>query len=231
MKLDVRYKFLLFIIISIVAFSAKDLVYGSLVFFIVCLFTFLLGQNEMVLKYMIVYAAMLLFIVGADYLPGLLKSMILLLVVFIRMCLPILLYSKCFIRTTTVSEMVSGLYALRFPKAFVISFTVAMRFFPTAKEEISELRAALALRGLGFTFHNLRTRPTLVFEGFISPILIRASQVAEELSAASITRGLDSPSPRTTFRSLHLTAGDSVIGLIFSALLISVPILRMLGGS
>ena len=87
--------------------------------------------------------------------------------------------------------MVKGLYAMKIPRAFVITFAVAMRFFPTAKEEISYVRDAMSLRGIGFSLRNLRLRPALVFEGFITPLLVRASTIAEELSAASITRGLD----------------------------------------
>ena len=67
-----------------------------------------------------------------------------------------------------VSEMVTGLYAMKIPRAFIITFAVAMRFFPTAKEEISYVRDAMSLRGIGFSLRNLRLRPALVFEGFIS---------------------------------------------------------------
>ena len=111
-------------------------------------------------------------------------------------------------KITVVSEMVTGLYAMKIPRAFVITFAVAMRFFPTAKEEISHVRDAMSLRGIGFSLRNLRLRPALVFEGFITPLLVRASTIAEELSAASITRGLDNPVSRRDRdgqrRGLHL---------------------------
>ena len=68
--------------------------------------------------------------------------------------MPILLYGQTFLRTTPVSEMVTGLYAIRIPRSFIITFAVAMRFFPTAKEEISHVRDAMSLRGIGFSWRN-----------------------------------------------------------------------------
>ena len=219
LKLDVRHKFFLLILISAVAFAAKDVVYGSIVFVIVCLLSFLLGQGKKVVKFAGVYVFLLLFVAFSKYVPAILSSMILMVVLCIRMCMPIMLYGQTFLKTTPVSEMVTGLYAMKMPRAFVITFAVAMRFFPTVKEEVS-------LRGIGFSLRNLRLRPALVFEGFITPLLVRASTIAEELSAASITRGLDNPAPRTAFIKLGITFKDICLTFIFAAMLISVLLFR-----
>ena len=226
MKLDVRYKFFLLILISVVAFFAKDIVYGSIVFIVVCTISFLLGQRKKTIKFTAVYILLLLFIVFSKYLPEALSSMILMVVLCIRMCMPIMLYGQTFLKTTSVSEMVTGLYAMKIPRAFIITFAVAMRFFPTAKEEISHVRDAMSLRGIGFSLRNLRLRPVLVFEGFIVPLLVRASTIAEELSAASITRGLDNPVPRTSFMKLNITFKDTFLTFLFTVIFVFVLILR-----
>lgn len=226
MKLDVRYKFFLLILISVVAFSAKDIVYGSIVFIAVCSISFLLGQRKKTIKFTAAYVLLLLFIIFSKYMPTTLSSMILMVVLCIRMCMPIMLYGQTLLKTTSVSEMVTGLYAMKIPRAFIITFAVAMRFFPTAKEEISYVRDAMSLRGIGFSLRNLRLRPALVFEGFITPLLVRASTIAEELSAASITRGLDNPASRTAFIKLSMTFKDTFLTLIFTVMLVSAPILR-----
>ncbi|WP_329886438.1 energy-coupling factor transporter transmembrane component T [Pseudoramibacter faecis] len=230
MKLDVRYKFLLLILISIVAFSAKDIIYGSIVFIIVCLLSFLLGQRKKTIKFTAAYVLLLLFIIFSKYMPAVLSSMILMIVLCIRMCMPVMLYGQTFLKTTAVSEMVTGLYAMKIPRAFIITFAVAMRFFPTAKEEISHVRDAMSLRGIGFSLRNLRLRPALVFEGFMAPLLVRASTIAEELSAASITRGLDNPAPRTSFIKLGITFKDTFLTFIFAAMLVSVLLMRTIVG-
>lgn len=222
-----RHKFFLLILISTVAFSAKDVVYGSVVFAIVCLLSFLLGQRKKVIKFTVAYVLLLLFVIFSAYVPTILSSMILMIVLCIRMCMPIMLYGQTFLKTTPVSEMVTGLYAMKIPRAFVITFAVAMRFFPTVKEEASHVRDAMSLRGIGFTLRNLRLRPAIVFEGFITPLLVRASTIAEELSAASITRGLDNPAPRTAFVKLGVTFKDVCLTLIFAVMLIFVLLLRL----
>ena len=141
--------------------------------------------------------------------------------------MPIMLYGQTFLKTTPVSEMVTGLYAMKISRAFVITFAVAMRFFPTVKEEVSHVRDAMSLRGIGFTLRNLRLRPAIVLEGFITPLLVRASTIAEELSAASITRGLDNPAPRTAFVKLGVTFKDVCLTLIFAVMLVFVLLLRL----
>lgn len=227
LKLDVRHKFFLLILISTVAFSAKDVVYGSVVFAIVCLLSFLLGQRKKVIKFTVAYVLLLLFVIFSAYVPTILSSMILMIVLCMRMCMPIMLCGQTFLKTTPVSEMVTGLYAMKIPRAFVITFAVAMRFFPTVKEEVSHVRDAMSLRGIGFTLRNLRLRPAIVLEGFITPLLVRASTIAEELSAASITRGLDNPAPRTAFVKLGVTFKDVCLTLIFAVMLVFVLLLRL----
>ena len=66
------------------------------------------------------------------------------------------------------------------------------------------------LRGIGFTFKNVVTRPLVLAEGFITPLMVRASTIADELSASSITRGIDNPDMRTAFFRLHISAADTV---------------------
>lgn len=230
MKLDVRCKFLLLMLVSGVAFSAKDIIYGSIVFIIVCLISFLLGQRKKTIKFTAAYVLLLVFIIFSRYVPAALSSMILMVVLCIRMCMPIMLYGQTFLKTTSVSEMVTGLYAMKIPRAFIITFAVAMRFFPTTKEEISHVRDAMSLRGIGFSLRNLRLRPALVFEGFMTPLLVRASTIAEELSAASITRGLDNPAPRTAFIKLNIRFKDIFFTFIFTVMLVSVLLLRRMAG-
>ena len=52
-----RCKFLILTAIRVIAFSTKDIFYGSLVFALVCLLTFLLGQGRKAVKYIVIYLA------------------------------------------------------------------------------------------------------------------------------------------------------------------------------
>ena len=229
MKLDVRCKFLILIVISVVAFSTKDILYGSLVFSVVCLLTFLLGQGRKTAKYIITYMILVAFILLGSHVPTFLRGMILMIVLCVRMCMPIALYGQTFLKTTPVSEMVTGLYAIHLPRGFIITFAVAMRFFPTAREEISQIRDAMALRGISLSVANIVKCPSLIFEGLMTPLLVRSSTIAEELSAASITRGLDNPAPRTAFVRLHIGVQDIAVTSLFIAALVGILWLRASG--
>ena len=217
------------IIISVIAFSAKDMIYGSMVFAVVCLLAFLLGQGKTAARYIVIYMSLLAFILLANHIPTFLRGMLLMIILCIRMCMPIALYGQAFLKTTPVSEMVTGLYAMRLPRGFIITFAVAMRFFPTAKEEIGHIRDAMKLRGISLSPANIVRRPSLVFESLITPLLVRSSTIAEELSAASITRGLDNPSPRTAFVRLQLRASDITVTALFIVTLAGVLWLRASG--
>lgn len=230
MKLDVRYKFLLLIVISVTAFSAKDIVYGSLIFSTVCLVTFLLGQRRKVLKFIGVYIGLIAFILLANYIPLVIRSMLLMIILCVRMCMPVMLYGQVFLKTTAVGDMVTGLYAMGIPRSFVMTFAVAMRFLPTAKEEIGHVRDAMTLRGIAFSPHNMISHPLLIVEELMTPLLVRASTIAEELSAAAITRGLDNPVPRTAFTKLHPTVKDTLATILFILILVGVLVLRTILG-
>lgn len=211
MKIDVRYKLLLFMLVSAASFMTKDVLYGGMIFTIVIAITFCMGQWKTALRFLGVYLPLAGVAAWANYLPQLLSGIALMLAIFIRMFLPVLLYARVFVATTTVSEIITALYALKLPRSFVITFAVAMRFFPTAKEELRCVRDAMRLRGIGFSFRNLVTRPAVLLEGFMIPLMVRASTIADELSAASITRGIDNPAPRTAFFRLHIRPGDTAV--------------------
>lgn len=215
MKLDVRCKFILLLFISILSFSIKDNYYGSIFFSAVVLLSFAMGQRKLALRYSGIYIVVFLLIKISPILPKVVSSLILMLAVCIRMFMPILLYANVFQRTTKVSEMIYVMYSLRIPKGFTITFAVAMRFFPTAKEEMRYIADAMKLRGIEVNLQNVIKRPGLLIESKIVPLMMRSATIAEELSAASITRGIDSPEKRSAYFRAHLTWEDVMITIFF----------------
>ncbi len=223
-----RYKLLLFALVSVVAFSAKDIVYGSITFFLVAAMVFSMGQMRLAVKYAAVYALVLGIIHLASYLPPVLAGVLLMLTLCVRMFMPILLFAQAFSATTTISEIVTALYKMRVPRSLIITFAAAMRFFPTVKEEVGYIHDALRLRGLNLTARNLLTRPGLLFEGYMTPLIMRSATVSEELSAASVTRGLDNPAPRSSFYVLRVSWQDTLFTLVWAVLLSGVFVAKVL---
>lgn len=221
-KLDVRYKLLLFVLVSVVSFSAKDFASGALLFAVACLIALSMGQWKMTLRYTLLYAGVVAVQLLSPFAPGVLRSILLMLTLCMRMFMPLLLYAGTFVKTTTVSQMVTAMYALKMPRSLTITFAVALRFFPSAKEELHFIQDAMKLRGIGISPQNLLRRPALVFEGVLVPLMMRASTIAEELSAASITRGIDNPGPRTSYNVLRITAKDTAYTVVATAMVLGV---------
>ena len=218
MKLDVRCKFLLLLLISAVTFAVKDIYWGSLVFLLTMILTFLMGQIRLTLKYALIYGALIAVVKVSPVLPKVLYSLLLMLILCLRMFMPVVLYAGVFWRTTRVSEMVTAMYALHIPKGFTITFAVAMRFFPSAKEEMHYIGDAMKLRGLELSWRNLLTRPVQMLEGMMVPLIMRAATIAEELSASAISRGLDNPGKRSAFFRMRITFWDILVTVIAAAL-------------
>lgn len=214
---DPRLKLLFFLLISITAFCTKDIFFGSLAFACVSLVTFSMGQVKTTLRFILAWCLLLFVTQCAGLLPAA-AGIALMLTLCIRMFLPLLLYAKAFTATTGVSALSAAMHRLRVPRQLVLAFSVALRFFPTAKEEFSLIRDAMTLRGIGPTPRNIVTRPGVLFEGVMMPVMMRAAVISEELAASSVSRGIDNPEGHTSFEELRITARHALLTGGFSLL-------------
>ena len=79
------------------------------------------------------------------------------------------------------------------------------------REEIGHIRDAMKLR-------NIRGLSRL--ECTVMPLMVSATETAEELSAAAVTRGIENPARKTSAVSLRLMPADLTGMLLVLALLI-----------
>lgn len=86
--------------------------------------------------------------------------------------------------STRGSELIAGLRALRVPEALVVPLAVTYRFIPTVGAEAQAIVAALRLRG------GSRLGPLTALEYVFAPLITTVLRIGEELTAASLTRGL-----------------------------------------
>ena len=61
------------------------------------------------------------------------------------------------------------------------------------------------------------------------PLLTAASKAADELSIASVTRGIENPKPRTCLVRIRMRAADYISILIFAAFLVSELVIKAVG--
>ena len=75
---------------------------------------------------------------------------------------------------------------------------VTCRFIPTIFIEYQLIKEAMKLRGIKTGFIPLIKHPIKQIEYILIPLLIRASDLSDELAASAMTRGIDSPN-RTSY--------------------------------
>ena len=104
--------------------------------------------------------------------------------------------------TTKVSEFVAAMERVRLPQRVIIPFAVVFRFFPTVLEEYRSIRDAMRLRGVGWRS---------------GPVVAGMVKIGDELSAASVTRGLGGEAVRTSRCRIGFAAADAALATVFLA--------------
>lgn len=113
----------------------------------------------------------------------------------------LILFAAVFATTTKIGDLTAALYGMRLPKAVVVPLVIAVRFFPTLKEESSAVADAMRVRGLALSLKNLVSKPALMFESAVVPVMLRCAKIADELAAAAVARGIDRPGRKTSYNA------------------------------
>lgn len=173
----------------------------------------------------------LLQLIGSIYLLPIIESPFFIYIVsFIfngfRLLLPGIIAGTYAIKTTTVSEWIATFKKLRFPNWLLIPIAVMLRFFPAVREDYHHIRKAMAFRGIGTSPVDLIKHPIKTFEYILIPLLMNATQVAEDLTVSALTKGLSSPGRHTSIVQLKWVGMDwLLIGLSF------LPFILFIGGA
>ncbi|MGI6104829.1 MAG: energy-coupling factor transporter transmembrane component T [Raoultibacter sp.] len=153
--------------------------------------------------------------------PNLLLSMV---YVIVSRFMPCVMMGWYFITTTNVSEFVSAMERMHVPRYIVTPLSVMFRFAPTVAEEFGSINDAMTMRGIRFS----GGRVAAMFEYRVIPMIMCSLRIGEELSASALTRGLGSPSPRTSIAKIGFKLVDYVVmAACFGAL--SIFILNLVG--
>lgn len=143
----------------------------------------------------------------------------------LRILMPCIIAGYYAMKTTPVSNLIAALKKWHAPNWVIIPVAVIARFFPTVFENYKYIRNAMAFRGIGRGFAELLKHPIQTFEFILIPLLMNATEVAEDLTVSALTKGLSLPGRHTSIVTLKMTAYDWVYLLI-----IIIPIPLYLGG-
>ena len=140
--------------------------------------------------------------------------------------LPTVGAAQYLIRTTTAGEFVAAMERMHVPRGLTISVAVIFRFFPTLTEEWRAISDAMKMRGVGL----FSKKAGKYLEYQLVPMLMCSISIGDELSAAALTRGLDSECSRTSIHEVRLGWQDTCLLLVCAAMLL-MQLLFWMGGS
>ena len=102
------------------------------------------------------------------------------------------------VSTTTVSEFIAAMERMHVSQKITIPLAVMFRFFPTVVEEAGSINKAMAMRDIKFG----GKKALQMIEYRLIPMMTCSVKIGQELSAASLTRGLGGPDKRTNICKL-----------------------------
>lgn len=209
LKIDPRTKIILMILGNVAIFLAFSIqIKISLIIFYL-IFGFLCGAYKSPIKISLGYFGLILVeYLGGKYLSGTLALMIITFSQFIKMILPCALLASIMISTTKVSEFMGALNKMKVSKKVIIPLTVMIRYFPVVFEDWKNIKDSMRMRDVSPTFLGFLKNPSDTIECIYVPMLMSASKVSDELSAAAITRGIENPNPRTCMVKMKMRFYD-----------------------
>ena len=134
---------------------------------------------------------------------GFLGGLVMFVAVLVRKILPVLSVGLLIIATTEVSEFLAVAAKLRVPRAVTVPLSVVFRYFPTLRQECSDVRDAMRMRGINLSFEHV-----------VVPVMMSAVNVSDELSAAALCRGINRPGKHTCLRDARMSFVDWAIVVI-----------------
>lgn len=146
------------------------------------------------------------------------------LISIIAFAFPFVLALVLVVQTTRISQFLAALQRMHLPEAAIIPVAVLFRFIPTVRDEWDGISKAMAFRGIRLTPSSIVASPFRAIEYALIPLLFSSMSVMEELSAASLARGLDSKCTRTSYEQVRLRAADYVFMAIVAVFLVMIVV-------
>ncbi len=110
--------------------------------------------------------------------------------------------------TINVSDFITALEKIKFPRAMTITLAVTLRFLPTINQEVGHLKESMKTRNIPFTLLNFLKSPLMMLEYIIVPLMMRFVKVAEESAAAAVVRGIEKPGRRSSMNEIKIRWSD-----------------------
>lgn len=201
---------------AVFAFMEKSPQTEVVILLVLAVLQAVMGHVKMAAGFVVGYAA--LFAVLTMVMPSLSATVIgsfTLSFTLIRKIYPCIMAATLLVRDCSVHRITTALAKLHCPQALLIPLSVTLRYFPALADDASHIRDAIRLRDVPLSMR---------FECFVVPIIVAATNAADELSRAATSRGIENPMPSTDTERLSFRTVDwAVVALaIVSAIAVAL---------
>ncbi|MBR6070987.1 MAG: energy-coupling factor transporter transmembrane protein EcfT [Ruminococcus sp.] len=213
-KLDPRTKLCLLIAISLIMVGGKTVGVEYILRVICAAIPFVLLLTVRHIKSALIYVMLLglsVFCEGSviPNISGAPNLILMILCGIISRFVPGYMMGWYTVRSTSVSEFMTAMDRMRVPYFITIPFSVMFRYFPTLGEEYRSIHDAMKMREIGQSVKN----PFIYIEYVLVPIMMSTVRIADELSAASLTKGLCAGGKRTHICQISIKFYDWLLML------------------
>ena len=180
---------------------------------IVCLFK----MYKKAIKYIFIFFLALALPFGIKALSGLpiqfLINSVSLIAMGVQKFLPFLMAAMVIFNKVDTKSLVSSLNKMKLPKGIMLGFTVAVRFLPTIKKEMTIITNSMKMRGIEIGTKNIFFHPIQSLEYALVPVLFRATSLADDMTAAALVKGAESPKTSAELFKIKFGIIDYVFAL------------------
>ena len=220
MHLDPRTKLFLILLCVLSAVFAPNLYFQFVLVTFIGLLAAVNGKWRYALRGIFAYALICAFTVWCmGVLTGTWRTMFVAFLGLVHKVYACGMLAGLVISTTKVGEFLSAMARLHIPKKLTVPIAVMLRYLPTIREDWRFIKDAMRLLDVSPTLWGFLKAPAMTVNCIYVPLLTAASKAADELSIASVTRGIENPKPRTCLVSIRMQTGDILTLILFAAFL------------
>ena len=221
LRLDPRTKLFLILLCVLCAMFAPNLYFQLALVGVIGVLATLSGKWWYALRGIIVYALICAVTVWSmGVMTGTWRTMFVAFLGLVHKVYACGMLAGVVVSTTKVGEFLSAMARLRVPKKLTIPLAVMLRYLPTIREDWHYIKDAMRLRDVSPSFTGFLRSPAMTVNCIYVPLLTAASKAADELSVASVTRGIENPKPRTCLVKIRIRAADFAAMALFVGFLV-----------
>ena len=230
LHLDPRTKLFLILLCVLSAVFAPNLYFQFALVTLIGLLAACSGKWQYALRSVLAYGLICVFTIWCiDMLTGTWRTMFVAFLGLVHKVYACGMLAGLVISTTKVGEFLSAMACLHIPKKLTIPIAVMLRYLPTIREDWHYIKDAMRLRDVSPTLWGFLKAPAMTVNCIYVPLLTAASKAADELSIASVTRGIENPKPRTCLINIQMRTADILALILFAAFLAAEIIWKAVG--